>query len=92
MLEPDKRTFHALNPAILLKDDKPYLVYGSMGGEGQPQTQAAIVTRIVDYGMTPQDAINAPRGLHRRTWGASSNNLKVDGRIPNDVIHSLKIR
>lgn len=48
--------------------------------------------RIVDYGMTPQDAINAPRGLHRRTWGASSNNLKVEGRIPNDVIHSLKIR
>ncbi|OCL24694.1 gamma-glutamyltransferase [Gilliamella sp. wkB72] len=91
-LEPNKRTFHTLNPAMLLKDNKPYLVYGTMGGEGQPQTQAAIVTRIVDYGMTPQDAINAPRWLHGRTWGASSNNLKVEGRIPNDVIHSLKLR
>ncbi|WP_267334049.1 MULTISPECIES: gamma-glutamyltransferase [unclassified Gilliamella] len=91
-LEPNKRTFHTLNPAMLLKDNKPYLVYGTMGGEGQPQTQAAIVTRIVDFDMTPQDAINAPRWLHGRTWGASSNNLKVEGRIPNDVIHSLKLR
>lgn len=91
-LEPNKRTFHTLNPAMLLKDNKPYLVYGTMGGEGQPQTQAAIVTRIVDFGMTPQDAINAPRWLHGRTWGASSNNLKVEGRIPNDVINSLKLR
>lgn len=91
-LEPNKRTFHTLNPAMLLKDNKPYLVYGTMGGEGQPQTQAAIVTRIVDFGMTPQDAINAPRWLHGRTWGASSNNLKMEGRIPNDVIHSLKLR
>lgn len=91
-LEPNKRTFHTLNPAMLLKDNKPYLVYGTMGGEGQPQTQAAIVTRIVDYGMTPQDAINGPRWLHGRTWGASSNNLKVEGRIPNDVINSLKLR
>nr|WP_267362701.1 gamma-glutamyltransferase [Gilliamella sp. B2772] len=91
-LEPNKRTFHTLNPAMLLKDNKPYLVYGTMGGEGQPQTQAAIVTRIVDFDMTPQDAINAPRWLYGRTWGASSNNLKVEGRIPNDVIHSLKLR
>ena len=91
-LEPNKRTFHTLNPAMLLKDNKPYLVYGTMGGEGQPQTQAAIVTRIVDFGMTPQDAINAPRWLHGRTWGASSNNLKVEGRIPNNVINSLKLR
>lgn len=89
-LEPHKRTFHTLNPAMLFKDSKPYLVYGTMGGEGQPQTQAAIVTRIVDFGMSPQDAINAPRWLHGRTWGASSNNLKVEGRVPNAIIQELK--
>lgn len=89
-LEPYKRTFHTLNPAMLLKDGKPYLLYGTMGGEGQPQTQAAIVTRIVDFGMSPQDAINAPRWLHGRTWGASSNNLKIEGRVPNPVIQELK--
>lgn len=91
-LEPHKRTYHTLNPAMLLKNGKPYLVYGTMGGEGQPQTQAAIVTRIVDYGMSPQEAINAPRWLHGRTWGASSNDLKIEGRVDDQVIEELKQR
>lgn len=60
-LAPRKRTFHTLNPAMLLKDGKPALVYGTMGGEGQPQTQAALVTRIIDYGMSVQAAIEAPQ-------------------------------
>ena len=63
-----------------------------MGGEGQPQTQAAIVTRIVDFGMTPQDAINAPRWLFGRTWGAASNDLKLEGRIPAAVSETLQKR
>lgn len=91
-LEPHKRTFHTLNPALLTHDGKPYLVYGTMGGEGQPQTQAAIVTRIVDFGMSPQDAINAPRWLHGRTWGASSNDMKIEGRVDPSVIETLKER
>lgn len=91
-LQPHKRTFHTLNPAMLMKDGKPYLVYGTMGGEGQPQTQAAIVTRIVDFGMNPQDAINAPRWLFGRTWGAASNDLKLEGRIPAPVAEDLKKR
>jgi gamma-glutamyltranspeptidase/glutathione hydrolase len=91
-LEPGKRTFHTLNAAMLLKDNKPYLVYGTMGGEGQPQTQAAIVTRVVDFGMYPQDAIAAPRWLNGRTWGAASNDLKMEGRIPEAVLLELKRR
>ncbi|HWK23007.1 MAG TPA: gamma-glutamyltransferase [Ureibacillus sp.] len=84
-LAPRKRTFHTLNPAMLLKDGKPALVYGTMGGEGQPQTQAALVTRIIDYGMSVQEAIEAPRWLYGRTWGASSNSLKVENRIVEDI-------
>lgn len=80
-LAPHKRTFHTLNPALLLAGDKPALVYGTMGGEGQPQTQAMLVTRIIDYGMSVQAAIEAPRFLYGRTWGASSNTLKVENRI-----------
>ena len=91
-LEPGKRTFHTLNAAMLLKDDKPFLVYGTMGGEGQPQTQAAIATRIVDFGMFPQDAVAAPRWLHGRTWGAASNDLKMEGRIPQEVLDDMKRR
>lgn len=91
-LEPRKRTFHTLNPAMLLKNGKPFLVYGTMGGEGQPQTQAAIVTRVVDFGMTPQEAISAPRWLYGRTWGAASNDLKLEGRIPKNVVDELQRR
>lgn len=88
-LEPKKRTFHTLNPAMLFKDGKPFLVYGTMGGEGQPQTQAAIVTRIIDFGFSVQDAIEAPRWLQGRTWGAASNDLKIEGRVPDEVTKEL---
>ncbi|MFF5995813.1 gamma-glutamyltransferase [Lysinibacillus sp. KU-BSD001] len=88
-LAPGKRTFHTLNPAMLLQNDKPALVYGTMGGEGQPQTQAALVTRIIDYGMSVQAAIEAPRWLYGRTWGASSNTLKLESRISEEVQLSL---
>lgn len=89
-LAPRKRTFHTLNPAMLLKDGKPALVYGTMGGEGQPQTQAALVTRIIDYGMSVQEAIEAPRWLFGRTWGASSNSLKVENRVSEKVRMELE--
>lgn len=88
-LEPRKRSFHTLNPAMLFKAGTPYLVYGTMGGEGQPQTQAALVTRIVDFGFSVQDAIEAPRWLNGRTWGAASNDLKIEGRVPKTVTEEL---
>lgn len=91
-LMPGKRTFHTLNPAMMLKNGKPYLVYGTMGGEGQPQTQAAVATRIVDFGMTPQQAIDAPRWLYGRTWGKASNGLKIEGRVPKEVTDELAKR
>lgn len=92
-LMPHKRTFHTLNPAMLLNaDGSPYILYGTMGGEGQPQTQAAIITRMVDFGMTPQEAIDAPRWLYGRTWGKASNNLKLEARIPEDVVKELEDR
>lgn len=91
-IEPGKRTFHTLNAAMLLKDNKPFLVYGTMGGEGQPQTQAAIATRVVDFGMFPQDAVAAPRWLHGRTWGAASNDLKMESRIPRETLDEMRRR
>ena len=91
-LEPGKRTFHTLNPAMLLKDGRPWLVYGTMGGEGQPQTQAAIATRIVDFGMSPQEAVDAPRWGYGRTWGADSSSLRLESRIAGDVARELALR
>ena len=91
-LQPKKRTFHTLNPAMLFHHDRPYLVYGTMGGEGQPQTQAAIATRIVDFGFNVEDAIFAPRWLQGRTWGAATNELKIEGRVSQEVIQGLSDR
>jgi oxamate amidohydrolase len=91
-LEPGKRTFHTLIPAMLLRGDEPYLVYGTMGGEGQPQTHAALVTRIVDFEYDVQQAIEAPRWLMGRTWGPESRDLSLEGRIPDGVMRELEMR
>jgi gamma-glutamyltranspeptidase/glutathione hydrolase len=91
-LEPGKRTFHTLIPALLAKDGHPYLAFGSMGGEGQPQSQAAMATRIVDFGYDVQQAIEAPRWLMGRTWGTRTRNLSLEGRIPDEVARELKRR
>ena len=91
-LEPRKRTFHTLIPAMLMRDGKPWLTYGSMGGEGQPQNQAAMVTRLIDFGYDVQQAIEAPRWLMGRTWGTRSRNLSLEGRISDEVVRELKRR
>lgn len=91
-LEPNKRTFHTIIPAMLTKDGKPFLAYGSMGGEGQPQTQAAIVTRIVDFGFDVQQAIEAPRWLMGRTWGMESHDLWLESRISDETARELRLR
>ncbi|UPG72075.1 gamma-glutamyltransferase [Roseomonas gilardii subsp. gilardii] len=91
-LEPGKRTFHTLIPALLMRDGMPYLAFGSMGGEGQPQSHAALVTRIVDFGYDVQQAIEAPRWLMGRTWGTQSRHLSLEGRISDEVARELKRR
>jgi gamma-glutamyltranspeptidase/glutathione hydrolase len=91
-LEPGKRTFHTLIPGILTRDGHPYLVYGTMGGEGQPQTQAAVVSRLIDFGYDVQQAIEAPRWLYGRTWGEKSKSLSLEGRISDGVAEDLQRR
>jgi gamma-glutamyltranspeptidase len=89
VLAPGKRTFHTIIPAMALRDGKPALLFGTMGGEGQPQTQAAILTRMVDFGFNVQEAIEAPRWLYGRTWGDESKSLKLEGRIPDGITAEL---
>ncbi len=91
-LQPGKRTFHTLIPGMLMHQGRPYLAYGSMGGEGQPQTQAALATRLIDFGYDVQQAIEAPRWLMGRTWGIRSRNMSLEGRISDEVARELKRR
>ncbi|MGH7316083.1 MAG: gamma-glutamyltransferase, partial [Candidatus Rokuibacteriota bacterium] len=67
-------------------------VYGTMGGEGQPQTQAAILTRRLFRRLGPQAAVEAPRWLYGRTWGAASRALSLEGRYPADLARELESR
>lgn len=80
-LEPYRKPFHTLNPALALFKDGRSMVYGTMGGDGQPQTQCALFTRIATYGLDPQDAISRPRWLLGRTWGQTSDSLKLESRF-----------
>ena len=82
-LVPGRLPFHTLNPALARFDDGRTMAYGTMGGEGQPQTQAAVFSRYAWAGVDLQAAISAPRWLLGRTWGQQSTTLKLeDGFAP----------
>ncbi|MDA0865944.1 MAG: gamma-glutamyltransferase [Cyanobacteria bacterium] len=91
-LAPGKRTFHTLMPGMVCTDNRPEWVLGTMGGEGQPQTQLALLTRLLDYGFDPQTAIDLPRWLWGRTWGDTNSGLTLEGRIPATIQAELQRR
>ncbi len=89
---PGRRPYHTLNPAMAFLADGRALAYGAMGGDGQPQTQAAVFTRLALYGDDPQAAVSAPRWLLGRTWGDSSSDVKIEARFPDTVFEELARR
>ncbi len=91
-IKPGKKPFHTLNPALALFNDGRVMPYGTMGGDGQPQTQCAVFTRIAHFGMSPQEAIAAPRWLLGRTWGNPSDTLKLESRFDTAVFEALRAR
>ncbi|MEI8146158.1 MAG: gamma-glutamyltransferase [Alphaproteobacteria bacterium] len=88
-LEPGRRPFHTLNPALAKLSDGRVLGYGTMGGEGQPQTQAMIFERHVRHGMSLADALDQPRWLLGRTWGSPVTTLRFENRFDEKVISQL---
>ena len=74
-----------------LKDGRT-VVYGSMGGDGQPQFQATVFTRHLVFGDSVQDAVSAPRWLLGRTWGSASETLKLESRFAPEVFEQLAAR
>lgn len=89
-LAPGKKPFHTLNPAMAALDDGRFIAYGTMGGEGQPQTQAAVYARAITLGLPLQDAVTAPRWLLGRAWGDASDSLKLEASFPAGVLERLK--
>ncbi|MBM3366673.1 MAG: gamma-glutamyltransferase family protein [Betaproteobacteria bacterium] len=91
-LRPGKKPFHTLNPALARLADGRVMVYGTMGGDGQPQTQAAVFTRHVVFGQPLQWAVSAPRWLLGRTWGSASETLKLEARFAPAIAEELRGR
>ena len=89
-LMPNRRPFHTIQPALALLSDGRVMSYGTMGGEGQPQTQAMIFTRHVLHEMPLQASITAPRWLLGRTWGSESTNLRIENRFDPSVYDELR--
>jgi gamma-glutamyltranspeptidase len=88
-LEPGRRPFHTLNPALAVLKDGRVMAYGTMGGDGQPQTQAAVFSRHVLFGQPLEQALDAPRWLLGRTWGSDHTNLRLESRFDDGLIDRL---
>jgi gamma-glutamyltranspeptidase len=88
-LQPGFKPFHTLNPSMAVFDDGRVMPYGTMGGEGQPQTQAAVFTRYARFNQSLQQAVSAPRWLLGRTWGDETTTLKLESRFDPALVQAL---
>ena len=88
-LKPGRKPFHTLTPGFAVFNDGRVLSYGTMGGEGQPQILGQVFTRYADFGMSPADAIDAPRWLFGKAWKAPSATLRVEDRFDPSLLRAL---
>lgn len=74
---PGKRPFHTIIPGFVMRDGRPWLSFGVMGADMQPQGQVQVLANMIDHGMDPQAAGDAPRLRH--VGGAQPNGERLDG-------------
>jgi gamma-glutamyltranspeptidase len=97
-LEPGKRVRHTVSPAILLNGDAPAMAIGTPGADGQVQTIYQVLVNMLDYGMNPQEAVEAPRwrsfvdGQDANWPHACPNQLQVESRFRSTAIEGLQRR
>jgi gamma-glutamyltranspeptidase/glutathione hydrolase len=85
VIAPRKRTLHTLIPSLALRDGRPWLVFGTMGGDGQPQTHVQFYSRIA-AGRDLQEAITAPRWLVSPQDGT----VKIESDVGPSVTAGLR--
>jgi gamma-glutamyltranspeptidase/glutathione hydrolase len=97
-LEPHKRPFHTIIPAMVTKNGRPWLCYGVMGGDMQPQGHVQLLVNLVDFDMNIQAAGDAARIRHigsatptgiQATGGGT---LTVESGIEQDTMAALRKR
>lgn len=79
--EPHKRPFHTIIPAFVTRDGEPYMSFGVMGGATQPQAHAQIIINMVDFGMSLQEAGDAPRILHQGSSQPTGEKMTDGGKV-----------
>ncbi|NIS61140.1 MAG: gamma-glutamyltransferase [Proteobacteria bacterium] len=86
-IEPHKRPYHTLSPCMVLKGERPCMILGTPGADGQTQTLLQVIANIVDFKADVQQAIESPR------WRSNpGNNLRIEGRFPAEVVEGLKAK
>jgi gamma-glutamyltranspeptidase/glutathione hydrolase len=88
-LMPGRRPVHTLNPPLAVFDDGRVMAYGSMGGDGQPQFQAQIFTRML-FGESVAAALDRPRYLFGKTWGSAATGVKLEPRFDDSLVTALR--
>jgi gamma-glutamyltranspeptidase/glutathione hydrolase len=87
VLAPNKRPYHTLHPAMILKDDRPAIILGTPGADGQTQTNIQVAMDLIDFEADPQQAAEAPR------WRSNPDgSLMVENRFPEKTIAALKAK
>ena len=95
-LEPRKRPRTTLTPSLAVKDGKPYLAWGTPGGDAQDQVNLQFLLNVVDFGMDIQEAIDAPYFLiydfPSSFYGHDSRPglLRLENRVPGGVFTALR--
>jgi gamma-glutamyltranspeptidase/glutathione hydrolase len=94
---PGKRPFHTIIPGFVTKDDQPYMSFGLMGGDMQPQGHVQILMNLIDFGMNLQEAGDAPRIYHvgsfpRTGHVADVGELNLEAGYPAETIRELMRR
>ncbi|GAC1547386.1 MAG: gamma-glutamyltransferase [Candidatus Velthaea sp.] len=88
-----KRPLHTLAPAMFMQAGRPKLVFGTMGADGQPQTQVQLLHNFFERGMNVQQTIDAPRWIFGRfSIDETSDSVRVEARMPDAVIAGLGAR
>jgi len=97
-LRPRKRPRTTLSPSLVMRGDRPYMVFGTPGGDQQDQWTVQFFLNVVDFGMDLQDAIDAP-AYHTAHMPSSfypraarPGEIVVEGRVPGSVIEELRAR
>jgi gamma-glutamyltranspeptidase / glutathione hydrolase len=85
VIAPGKRPFHTLVPAMVLKDSRPWLSFGVMGGDMQPQGHVQVLVNLIDFGMNVQEAGEAPRFRHSNTGLALESAITPEARFGLDT-------